>query len=374
MTIKQEDITRLDEFRAQLATNVEHLLGYPAAKDFEYSALTPYLKYPLNNIGDPFAPSTSKVDTREFEKEVLTFWAEQLHAPKGNWWGYVTNGGTEGNLYALYLARELFPGGIVYFSQDTHYSVSKIVHVLNMRNIMIRSQKNGEIDYDDLRETIKINRDVPPIIFANIGTTMTEAKDDIKKIIDITDDLAISQRYIHSDAAMSGAIAPFLNNKPAFDFADGADSVTISGHKFIGSPIPCGMTIVKKNHVNRIARSVAYIGTMDTTISGSRCGFAPLMLWYAMKEHGVGGMIKRVDRCLRLAEFLEQLLKKHGIDAWRNTDAITVVMPQAPASMREKWQLATAKGISHIIVTPSMTETLLTQFVEELSEELHKEA
>ena len=44
-----------------------------------------------------------------------------------------------------------------------------------MRHIMIRSQPNGEIDYDDLRETVRIRRDVPPIVFANIGTTMKES-------------------------------------------------------------------------------------------------------------------------------------------------------------------------------------------------------
>ncbi|HLI95216.1 MAG TPA: hypothetical protein VKT72_03895 [Candidatus Baltobacteraceae bacterium] len=49
---------------------------------------------------------------------------------------------------------------------------------MDMRHIMIRAQRNGEIDYDDLRETLKIHRDVPPIVFANIGTTMTEARDD----------------------------------------------------------------------------------------------------------------------------------------------------------------------------------------------------
>ncbi|MGI9283769.1 MAG: histidine decarboxylase [Pseudomonadales bacterium] len=366
MSLTKQDRDRLDKFRAELAYNVKHILGYPPARDFDYSAISDFLQFPINNVGDPFAASTAKIDTREFECEVLSFWAEQLRAPPNEWWGYVTNGGTEGNLYAMYLARELYPDGIVYFSQDTHYSVNKIVSVLNMRNIMIRSQDNGEIDYDDLNETIKIHRDAPPIIFANIGTTMTEAKDDIQKIIAIIEGLAISQRYIHSDAAMSGGFAPFLANPPEFDFADGADSIAISGHKFIGSPIPCGLVFAREKHVNRIARSIAYIGTMDTTISGSRCGFAPLMLWYAMKRYGVDGMRQRAQRSLMLAAHAEQKLKEIGVPAWRNTDAITVVFPQAPAQIQEKWQLATAKGISHIIAVPGVSEELIDGFVNEL--------
>ena len=58
-------------------------------------------------------------------------------------------------MYGLYMAREMFPQGVVYFSQDTHYSVLKNLRVLNYRNIMIRSLDNGEIDYTDLRETIR---------------------------------------------------------------------------------------------------------------------------------------------------------------------------------------------------------------------------
>ena len=76
-----------------------------------------------------------------------------------------------------------------------------------MRHITIRSQPNGEIDYEDLRETINLHRDAPPIIFANIGTTMTEAKDDIAQVQTIIADLVIPNFYIHCDAAMSGAIA-----------------------------------------------------------------------------------------------------------------------------------------------------------------------
>ena len=37
---------------------------------------------------------------------------------------------------------------------------------------MIRGRTDGEINYDDLCETLKLRRDVPPIILANIGTTM----------------------------------------------------------------------------------------------------------------------------------------------------------------------------------------------------------
>ena len=77
-------------------------------------------------------------------------------------WGYVTSGGTEGNMYGLYMGRETFPEGTVYFSQDTHYSVVKLLRLLNIRNVMIRSQDNGEMDYLDLRRPCGGTRTLPP--------------------------------------------------------------------------------------------------------------------------------------------------------------------------------------------------------------------
>ena len=196
MELKQADRDRLKHFLDGIKTKTENFLGYPVSKDFDYKELFEFLKYPLNNLGDPFTPSTWKVDSREFEREVIDFMASLFRARDDDYWGYVTNGGSEGNLYGLYLARELYPKGVVYYSQDTHYSVSKNLHLLNMRHIMIRSQPNGEMEYADLQETLRIHRDKPAIIFANIGTTMTEAKDDLLKIKTILKKLVISEHYI----------------------------------------------------------------------------------------------------------------------------------------------------------------------------------
>ena len=156
--------------------------GYPVNQDFDYSDLYPLLAFAANNIGDPFGHSRYQSNTHETEREVVRTIAELVRLPPDDAWGYVTAGGTEGNMYGIYVGRELLRNPIAYFSQDTHYSVIKILHVLNIRNIMIRSQDNGEMDYDDLRESIRINRDVPPLIVANIGTTMKGAVDDLERI------------------------------------------------------------------------------------------------------------------------------------------------------------------------------------------------
>ena len=122
--------------------------------------------------------------------------------------------------------RELLPEGIVYYSEQTHYSVSKVLRVLALRNIMIKTLANGEIDYEDLRETVRIHRDVPPIILANIGTTMKGAVDNVDTIQGVLRDFALPNFYIHCDAALSGMILPFVKDPEPYGFAAGIDSMS----------------------------------------------------------------------------------------------------------------------------------------------------
>lgn len=357
------DKARLEKLLDRIHENTSNFIGYPVSKDFDYDELIPFLKYPMNNLGDPFVESTYAVDSREMEKDVLRFFAELFRADKDDWSGYVTNGGSEGNLYGLYLARERYPKGMVYYSESTHYSVQKNIHLLNMPSIVIRANENGEMDYDDLRDTIALHRNVPAIILANIGTTMTEAKDDIRKIKGILKRSAIKHHYIHSDAALSGTISAFVEPRPAFDFADGADSIAISGHKFIGSPIPCGVVIVKKTNKDRIALAVSYIGSSDTTITGSRNGHSPLFLWYAIKKLGLEGFRNRVNGCLETAAYTENRLKEISVKAWRNENAITVVLPAQHDFVKQKWQLATEDNQTHIICMPNITKAQIDELI-----------
>ena len=341
----------------------ENSIGYPVSKDFDFSEIMPFLKYPINNVGDPFENSINKVKTHELEREVVGFFAKLFRADPNDYWGYVTNGGSESNLYGLYLARELYPKGMVYYSESTHYSIRKNIHLLNIPSIVIRSQENGEIDYTDLENTLRINRDKPAIVLANYGTTMKEAKDDVTRIKNILKSLAIQDSYIHCDAALAGSYGAFVEPRVPFDFKDGADSVAISGHKFIGSPIPSGVIITKKSNRDRIAKGVSYIGSFDTTITGARNGHSPLFLWYALKRMGVEGLKQRFQNSLEVAAYCEKRLNEIGIPAWRNPNAITIVFPKVHDSIISKWQLATQETISHIICMPNASKEQIDNLI-----------
>ena len=289
--------------------------GYPVNQDFDYSELYPLLAFAANNIGDPFGYSRYQSNTHETEREVVHTIAEFARLPAEEAWGYVTAGGTEGNMYGIYVGRERLGDPVAYFSQDTHYSVLKILHVLKIRNMMIRSQENGELDYDDLRESIRMNRDSPALIVANIGTTMKGAVDDLNRIHAIIDDLALPGSYIHADAALSGMILPFVDDPQPFGFDDGIDSIAVSGHKLIGSPLPCGVVVTKREYTERIGRAIEYVGAMDTTLLGSRSAFSPMIIWYSLTKNGREGMREIVAGMLDTAEYAVQQFNANGIPA-----------------------------------------------------------
>lgn len=370
--LEEQDAQRLTNYIGKAKERAEYFLGYPIARDFDYSPLYPLLSLPLNNIGDPLVESTYDLNSRSLEQEVLRFFADLFHAPQNNWWGYVTNGGSEGNLYGLYVARELYPNGIVYYSESTHYSVQKNIQLLNLRSIVIRTDDKGEMDYGDLSAMLQMHRDQPAIVFANIGTTMTEAKDDLTQIKERLKQAAIKDYYIHCDAALAGVYSALLELQPGFDFRFGADSLAISGHKFIGSPIPCGLVLVKKNYKERIGKAIPYIGTVDTTITGSRNGHSPVFLWYAIKKLGLDGLKRRAEESLLLADYVAEQLKQVGIDAWRNPSALTVVFPEPSLALRQKWQLATENGWSHVVCMPGVTRTQIDEFVADLVKGINK--
>ena len=340
-------------------------VGYPVNQDFDYSDLYPLLQYSANNVGDPFQGTNFWINTHDIEREVVITFADLMRLEREQAWGYITSGGTEGNMYGLYMGRELYPDGTVYFSQDTHYSVVKLLRLLNMRSVMIRSQQNGEMDYDDLRESLRVNPDSSAIIVANIGTTMKGAVDNLDNIREILEGLQVRESYIHADAALSGMVLPFVSDPQPHGFDAGVDSIAVSGHKVIGSPVPCGVVLTRKDYVARIARSIEYVGVLDTTIPGSRSALSPLIIWHALQSRGTEGFQELAKRMLDTAEYTVGRFNDSGIPAWKNRNSVTVVFPRPGPEVFRKWQIAPLEDIAHVITMPHVTRDMMDELVDD---------
>jgi len=342
-------------------------IGFPGATDFDYSALAPFFGYLLNNVGDPEVGSLFRSHTKDLETEVVTFFADLFGAPDDDRWGYVTSGGTESNLYALHVARSLYPDALVYCSEATHYSNLKAVDLLAMRAVTVPADGCGEIDYAALGRAALRNRDRPAVVVANVGTTFTEAVDDVSRIRTVLRAAGVHRHFVHSDAALSGIPLALLDERPGFDLADGADSIAVSGHKFVGSPFPCGVVITRRSANEHLGRPVVHTRSPDTTISGSRSGHAPLLLWYAIRQHGLDGLRRRAEEARDLAAYTAEKLAALGWPAWRNPYAFTVVVRTPSASLARRWMLADGgDGWSHIVCMPGVTRDHIDRFLSDL--------
>ncbi|MDF9620773.1 histidine decarboxylase [Pseudomonas entomophila] len=372
MTLSSADQARLDQFWEHCLKNQYFNIGYPENADFNYTQLHRFLRFSINNCGDWAEPGNYLLNSFDFEKDVMAYFAELFSIPLEESWGYVTNGGTEGNMFGCYLARELFPTGTLYYSKDTHYSVAKIVKLLRINCRAVESLPNGEIDYDDLLAKIAADQEQHPIIFVNVGTTMRGAIDNIATIQQRLEEVGIAREdyYLHADAALSGMILPFVDNPQPFNFADGVDSICVSGHKMIGSPIPCGIVVAKRENVERISVDVDYIRANDKTISGSRNGHTPMMMWAALRSHSPAQWRRRVRHSLNSAQYAVDRLQAAGIDAWRHDNSITVVFPCPSPRIARKYCLATSGDTAHLITTPhhqdkSMIDALIDEVIAE---------
>lgn len=374
MTLSTADQNKLEHFWHYCLEHQYFNIGYPESADFDYTQLERFLRFSINNCGDWNRPSNYLLNSFDFEKDVMAYFAELFGIAVEDSWGYVTNGGTEGNMFSCYLARELFPDATLYYSRNTHYSVAKIVKMLRIKSQVVDSLPNGEIDCDDLMRRIQADQERHPIIFANIGTTMRGAVDDITEIQQRLEHAGIARQdyYLHADAALSGMILPFVDDPQPFSFADGIDSICVSGHKMIGSPIPCGIVVAKRNNVARISVEVDYIASHDKTISGSRNGHTPLMMWAALRSHSMAHWRRRIQRSLALAQHAVDRLQGAGIDAWRNANSITVVFPRPGPAIVSQYGLATSGNIAHLITTAhhqdsTAVDALIDDVIAELS-------
>lgn len=156
---------------------------------------------------------------------------------------------------------------------------------------------------------------------------------------------------------------------PKVSFKKPIGSVSVSGHKFVGCPMPCGVQITRMEHINALSRNVEYLASRDATIMGSRNGHAPLFLWYTLNRKGYKGFQKEVQKCLRNAHYLKDRLRDAGISAMLNELSSTVVFerPQDEEFVR-KWQLACQGNIAHVVVMPSVNIDKLDDFLNELVE------
>lgn len=373
-SLNEELMGRLVETEQRMRAAHQTHLGYPYNLSFGPGVPATLQHFLINNLGDPYVGSHYASEVCGLEREAVS-WLMRLWGCMnlGDFWGSIGTSGTEGNIWGIYLGREALPDAVLLHSADAHYSIPKAARIQRIEAVEVASTAAGEIDLNALAEAVAGLQGRPVILVLTCGTTMKGAHDNLAGALQVLEGAGLGpdRRYVHVDGALNAMVVPFLGDakggiRPTFELE--IDSISTSGHKMIGTPMPCGALVARRKHVERISRSVAYLKSNDTTLMGSRNGHAVLSIWARLFGHGYGGYAHDALRCSVKAAALAERLRASGRAVLCNPHSLTVVFDEPGADIVNRYQLATNKGLAHAIVMPNVSDDLLDRFVTDFLE------
>ena len=359
--------SRLNSLSNGILSSSAHYIGFPNSRILPNLALGEFLKYNINNIGDPFYPN-SGINTCDFEQEVISFWSSALHLDPANAWGYITNGSTEGIMYGITQGRNRYEDAVLIFTEQSHYCLLKIAKLLRLPYRLVPSRLDGTLNPEALTNTLVALGGQPFIINLTVGTTFHGAIEYPQLVLELLEKLHLNEFHIHVDAALYGPMHCWIPEAPLFDFRLPIHTLSFSGHKFLGAPIPCGIVLGFRNRVVPFGGSAEYVNSMDTTLSSSRDGLSSILLWLVIQQIGAKGLTELANESLDAAFLLALRLEELGISAYCHEHSCIVVFPKPNKFLQKRWHLATLGDFAHIVTVPGVTTEMTEQFIEEFLE------
>ncbi|MDO4551624.1 MAG: pyridoxal-dependent decarboxylase [Planctomycetia bacterium] len=378
-----EDLTAHAE---KLVSRKAYQCGYPFDMDVNLSGFYTWLvetglaDMTLINVGDPWKTSWDMHETDKYERAVISTLAEKFHFPAEDFWGVLSNGGTDGNMHGLYYGRktlEVLCGvqPVLYVSEEAHYSVRKLGDILRIETRVIGAGADGRMDMEDLRRQLDSAR--PVLMAVAVGGTFKGAIDDLRAMNELLEEKAPPAVYRHLDAALFGGYLPWVEDSEARDILNAEkmlfDSVAVSGHKFFAINEPVGIFLCRKHILAHLHHfTVPYLKCDLPTISCSRSGFDALKLYWRIMTTGEEGFRKEAEHALKMTARLQEELRKKGIPTFVNPYSTTVIFPQPDLWVRKKYAMASTKcrffgEISHVVVMQYFNESLIQELVNDIS-------
>ncbi|WP_340687897.1 aminotransferase class I/II-fold pyridoxal phosphate-dependent enzyme [Amycolatopsis coloradensis] len=285
--------------------------------------------------------------TVEMEKEVVA----QLSAMFGfdASLGHLTTSGTIANLEALYVARELRPGRGVAFSEEAHFTHSRMCRVLGLESHTVPADRRGRMDVEALEKLLRTQQIGTVVLTA--GTTGLGAVDPIHEV------LTLRERYdirIHVDAAYGGffTLLKGLDNAAALPpepwlAISQCDSVVVDPHKHGLQPYGCGAVLFNDPDVDRFyAHDSPYtycasteFNPGETSLECSRSGAAAAALWLTFQvlpptSSGLGQVLAAGRRAA--LDWSDRIASSEFLELYQEPelDIVTYFPVVRPASMK----------------------------------------
>ena len=362
---------RKNKIQNALSENVnfakDSTLGYPASKldgkvfyDADFLKDAPVLQTFVSNpnhigchtLGD--SESAFK-GTHELEKEVLNVLAvDVFKAQPDSFDGYISPGGTEANIQAIWMYRNFFKYNrdarldeiAILASEDTHYSIPKAANLLSLEWLKIPVDFEYRcIDVTALEEIIvnaKNNGKKHFIVVSNMGTTMFGSVDDPDDYITILEQYNLEYK-IHIDGAYGGFVYPFSNENSRINFSNPKiSSITIDAHKMLQAPYGTGIFICRKGLIeNVLTEEAQYVEGMDLTLCGSRSGANAIAVWMILFTYGPHKWFEKISVLQMRTQFLCNELDQMNIKYFREPfmNIVTIHAEFIPKEIAEKYHL-----------------------------------
>lgn len=326
-----------------------------------------YIQFLETNIGDPeLCPGTKEIESR-----FLSFIGTLLHAPNTAV-GHIVSGGTEGNITAMWLAKQLSRKREIILPISAHFSFQKIASLVNMKLIELPLTKNYTMDVTKLKKNISKNT---AAIVGLAGSTELGTIDPIPELSEICSD---EQIFFHVDAAFGGFVISFLKDLeytvPDFDFQlKGVSTISIDSHKMGYAAIPLGTLMIRrKQWLESISVKSPYISSeKQAGILGTRSG-APVAAAYAVAQYlGYEGYKNVVQSCMEVTHYAEHNIRDLGLELMiKPTMNVLGVKLKNPERVVKKlsekgWRVNKIERLSciRLVLMPHITKDIIDEFI-----------
>ena len=258
--------------------------------------------------------------------------------------GVFTSGGTQSNLMAMLVAREVAVSryapnhevnlqGLpevasrfrIYCSEVAHFSIQKAAALLGLGYnavVPVATNNKMQMDMDALNHAIadsKAKGDLPIAVVITAGTTDFGSIDPVEDIAKLAKK---EQLWCHVDGAYGGGLLVSEHHRSALNGIEKVDSITIDYHKSFMQPVSCSAFLLSdKRHFSHITLYADYLNPLaeagngtpnlvDKSLQTTR-RFDALKLWLTLRTMGEAPLGRAFDKVIGLARQTHIVLNDH---------------------------------------------------------------
>ncbi len=321
--------------------------------------------------------------TKRIERQVVQILLSFLGNEGGS--GNLVSGGTEANLIAVHVARELarHEGRLterpeVIVGSTVHFSFHKIFALLGITPAVVPVDEALRLSAGGVEEQINEH---------TIAVVATAGSSEFG-VVDLVD--AIGPRLaklgvrFHVDAATGGFIIPFARelgrDLPQFDFTvAGVDSITIDPHKYGLANVPAGAILFREAaDTGTFAVDSFFVDTpVHSTFLGTRPGSAAVATYAVLEHLGREGFVEVTRTNFEVTDHLVDRLRCAGFELFIEPELNIVTIrlhlaPQVAERLQSRgWIASTSRRYTdtlRLVVTRHVTRAMVDEFVPALQQ------